>query len=192
MNFEPEPDEYGDAQNYRLTTFVKTAITYILRISRIARSPCITGAFVAALGLAGCALFSIQPGATRVDVLVKYGIPSAKVTLFTGKRLQYSYQPAGQNAWMFDLDSTDTVVSASEVLKLNKSSKLIWVANRSDVQREFGHPAAFDWVTILSGDIMVYRWLGTAAAMLFWVYLDTNDVVQRTGQGLNLPTRRKD
>ena len=73
-----------------------------------------------ALWLAGCALVPIQPGATRAEVLSKYGKPSAEVAMPAGTRLQYSYQPAGQSAWMVDLDDSGRVVSAKEALARNE------------------------------------------------------------------------
>ena len=146
-----------------------------------------------AVWLAGCALVPIQPGATRAEVLAKYGKPSAEVTLPAGTRLQYSYQPAGQSAWMVDLDAAGRVVSAKEALTLNEFSKIgLGRWTRADVQREFGRPAAVDRVASWSGDVMVYRWLDTTTPMFFWVYLDAGNVVQRTGQGLDLPLLEND
>ncbi|RYF32739.1 MAG: hypothetical protein EOO21_06515, partial [Comamonadaceae bacterium] len=54
----------------------------------------------AAAVLAGCATGgSVQPGATREEVLAKMGRPRATVALTNGgERLQYSLQPAGQYA----------------------------------------------------------------------------------------------
>ena len=143
--------------------------------------------------LAGCALVPIQPGATRADVLAKYGAPSAEVALPAGTRLQYSYQPAGQSAWMVDLDAAGRVVSAKEALTLNEFSKIgLGRWTRADVQREFGRPATVNRVASWPGDVMVYRWLDANTPMLFWVYLDAGNVVQRTGQGFDLPPKEND
>ncbi|MFM9902063.1 MAG: hypothetical protein ACKVOT_13710 [Polaromonas sp.] len=143
--------------------------------------------------LAGCALVPIQPGAARADVLAKYGVPSAEVALPAGTRLQYSYQPAGQSAWMVDLDASGRVVSAKEALTLNEFSKIgLGRWTRADVQREFGRPATVNRVASWPGDVMVYRWLDANTPMLFWVYLDAGNVVQRTGQGFDLPPKEND
>ncbi|MBC7547348.1 MAG: hypothetical protein H7224_01705 [Polaromonas sp.] len=146
-----------------------------------------------AIWLAGCALVPIQPGATRAEVLAKYGTPSAEVVLPVGTRLQYSYQPAGQSAWMVDLDAAGRVVSAKEVLTLNEFFKIgLGRWTRADVQREFGRPATVNRVASWPGDVMVYRWLDANTPMFFWVYLDGDNVVQRTGQGFDLPVKEND
>lgn len=147
----------------------------------------------AVLWLAGCTLVPIQPGATRAEVLARYGAPSAEMALRSGTRLQYSYQPAGQSAVMVDLDAADRVVNVREALTLAEFSKIgVGRWTRADVQREFGRPAAVNRVATWPGDIMVYRWLDATTPMFFWVYLDASDVVQRTGQGFDLPMRRND
>jgi hypothetical protein len=143
--------------------------------------------------LAGCALVPIQPGATRADVLSKYGAPSAEVVMPAGTRLQYSFQPAGQSAWMVDLDASGRVVSAQEALTRNEFSKIgLGRWTRADVQRAFGRPATVNRVASWPGDVMVYRWLDATTPMLFWVYLDAGNVVQRTGQGFELRPKDND
>ena len=153
---------------------------------------CMT-AVLGAVWLAGCALVPIQPGATRAEVLAKYGKPSAEVAMPAGTRLQYSYQPAGQSAWMVDLDASGRVVSAKEALTRNEFFKIglgRWTL--ADVQREFGRAATVNRVASWPGDVMVYRWLDANTPMLFWVYLDAGNVVQRTGQGFDLPPKESD
>lgn len=146
-----------------------------------------------AVWLVGCALVPIQPGATRAEAFAKYGTPSAEVDLPAGTRLQYSYLPAGQSAWMVDLDASGRVVNAKEALTLNEFSKIgLGRWTRADVQREFGRPATVNRVASWPGDVMVYRWLDATTPMLFWVYLDAGNVVQRTGQGFELPLKEND
>ncbi len=143
--------------------------------------------------LAGCALVPIQPGATRAEVLAKYGQPSAEVAMPSGARLQYSYQPAGQSALMVDLDASGRVASVKEALTLNEFSKIgIDTWTRTDVLRDFGRPAAVNRVASWPGDVMVYRWLDATTPMFFWVYLDAGNVVRRTGQGFDLPLKEND
>ena len=64
---------------------------------------------------AGCAMQLVQPGASREDVVSRYGTPSRVVALAAGTRLQYSRQPAGQSAVMVDLDAAGRVASVREV-----------------------------------------------------------------------------
>ena len=146
-----------------------------------------------AFWLAGCALVPVQPGATRAEVLARYGKPSAEVIVPAGTQLQYSYQPAGQSAWMVDLDASGRVVSTKEALTLNEFSKIgLGRWTQADVLREFGRPATVNRVASWPGEVMAYRWLDAMTPMFFWVYLDGGHVVQRTGQGFDLPLKEND
>lgn len=135
-----------------------------------------------------CAVRLAQPGMSREDVIARYGTPSRVLPLGEGTRLQYSGQPAGQTAVMVDLDAAGKVIRAREVLTFTEFSKIeVGKWTRADVEREFGRPARMSRVASWSGDIMNYRWRDAGTTdMLFWVYLDAANVVQRTGQGLEL------
>jgi len=147
----------------------------------------------AALLMTGCAFTGIKPGMSRDEVLASYGTPTRTVPLASGTRLQYSRQPTGQTAVMVDLDAAGKVVSARQVLNLQDFSKIeIGKWRREDVEREFGRPATVDRVGSWTGDVMTYRWLDIEQDKLFWVYLDANQVVQRTGQGMEFPMRMND
>jgi hypothetical protein len=153
----------------------------------------VSGAALAALLVAGCASTGVQPGMSREQVLASYGTPTRTVPLKSGTRLQYSAQPKGQSAVMVDLDAEGKVVSARQVLNLQDFSKIdIGKWTREDVEREFGRPAAMDRVGAWSGEIMTYRWLDVDQDKFFWVYLDAGNVVQRTGQGMDIPIRMND
>lgn len=153
----------------------------------------VSSLIVAVLLLAACAFSPPRPGMTREEVIAHYGKPSRVLTLPAGIRLQYSGQPAGQSALMVDLDATGKVVSVRQMMTLAELSKIQPVQwTREDVEREFGRPASIERVASWSGDIMTYRWLDAAQDMYFWVYLDGNNVVQRTGQGMELPIRVND
>jgi hypothetical protein len=139
--------------------------------------------------LAGCASFSaLLPGASREEAVARYGAPSRVVPLDAGTRLQYSRQPAGQTAVMVDLDAAGRVVAVRQVLTAQEFSKIeVGRWTRGDVERAFGPPAFVDRVASWPGDIMNYRWLDNFQNMLYWVYLDDRNVVQRTGQGIEFP-----
>ena len=146
-------------------------------------------AAAAACLLASCAVTSVKPGMTREEVIAGYGKPSGIVPISTGTRLQYSRQPRGQSAVMVDLDASGKVVSAREVLTPAEFSKVeVGKWTRRDTEREFGPPASIDHVASWSGDIMTYRWRDAVTDMFFFVYLDAANVVQRTGQGMEIPT----
>jgi len=150
----------------------------------------ISGFAATFLALAGCTFSSVQPGMSRQEVIDRYGTPSRVVPLDSGTRLQYSSQPAGQRVVMVDLDAAGMVISARQVMTPKEFSKIVpekWT--RYDVEREFGRPATIDRVASWSGDIMSYRWLDLDQRMFFWVYLDGQGVVRRTGQGMEFRTR---
>lgn len=148
----------------------------------------------AVLLIAGCASTRVQPGMSREQVMASYGTPTRTVPLKAGTRLQYSGQPLGQFATMVDLDAAGKVISARQVLNLNDFSRIeIGKWTREDVEREFGRPATVDRVgSWPAGDVMTYRWLDLDVDKLYWVYLDAGNVVQRTGQGMEIPVRMND
>lgn len=136
------------------------------------------------LALCSCAFISpVQPGMTRDEVAARLGSPTRVVPLNAGTRLQYA---AGQRAYMVDLNAAGRVVQSRQVLNAEDFARVdIGKWTRQDVEREFGPPAYVDRVASWPGDIMNYRWR-EFEDLLFWVYLDENNVVQRTGQGLDL------
>jgi hypothetical protein len=140
----------------------------------------------AVLVLVACA--TVQPGMSRQEVLARYGQPSRVLSLGAGERLQYSRQPAGQSALMVDLDAAGRVAAVREVMAAREFARIEpgkWT--REDVEREFGRPALVDRVASWPGGIMTYRWRDNVQDMFFWVYLDADQRVQRTGQGMELP-----
>jgi hypothetical protein len=151
--------------------------------------PTFCTAAVAACLLASCSVTSVKPGMTREEVIAGYGQPTGVVPISTGTRLQYSRQPRGQSVVMVDLDANGKVVGAKEVLTPSEFAKVeIGKWTRRDVEREFGPPAMVDRVASWPSDIMTYRWRDTVTDMFFYVYLDAGNVVQRTGQGMEIPT----
>ncbi len=141
----------------------------------------------------GCAVQSVQPGASREEVVSRYGTPSRVVALATGTRLQYSRQPAGQSAVMVDLDATGHVTQVNEMLNPAGFSQLVvGQSTREDAERILGRPAMIDRVASWPGDILTYRWRDHDQDMLYWVYLDAGQVVQRTGQAAEIPIRAND
>lgn len=141
------------------------------------------------LWLSGCALYpfsSVRPGMSREDVVSRMGQPSAVVALSQGTRLQFSGQPAGQYAFMVDLDQSGRVSSARQVLNARDFARIeLGKWTRDDVLREFGRPAFVDHVASWQGDVLTYRWYDLQD-MFYWVYLDERQVVQRAHPGLEL------
>lgn len=139
--------------------------------------------------VAGCAS-PVLPGMSRDQAIASYGTPSRVVPLATGTRLQYSRQPAGQETVMVDLDAAGRVVSVRQVLTAAEFARVVpgqWT--RDDIEREFGRPARVDRVASWQNDILTYRWLDVTQDMFWFVYLDANNVVQRTGQGMEFRMR---
>ena len=136
--------------------------------------------------LSGCSVVQVKPGTPRAEVLALYGQPSREVPIANGSRLQYSYQPAGQQAVMVDLDAAGRVVSSRQVLQSTEFARIgINQWSRADVEREFGRSATIDRVANWPGDIMTYHWQDASQDMFFYVYLDSANIVQRTGQGMD-------
>ena len=146
------------------------------------RISALIGTVALGVALSACALSPVEPGMTRDDVTTRLGGPTRTVALTTGIRLQYAL---GQRAIMVDLDPAGRVVQSRQVLNaLDFASIEIGKWTRQDVEREFGPPASVDRVASWPSDIMTYRWR-EFEDLLYWVYLDENNVVQRTGQGID-------
>jgi hypothetical protein len=115
------------------------------------------------------------------------GRPTAVVRLPSGaERLQFSQQPAGQYAWMADLDGAGRLVSLRQVLNETDFSRIeVGKWTRADVEREFGRPAWDERVANWDGPIMTYRWnQGPSMDRFYWVYLDRQGVVRRAHPGV--------
>ena len=139
--------------------------------------------------LGACAVNPVQTGMTREQVIASMGAPTGVVPLALGTRLQYSRQPAGQQAFMVDLDAQGQVVQTRQVLVAPEFARIEagkWT--RADVLREFGRPASIDRVANWPHDILTYRWRDIQD-MFYWVYVDHNDVVQQTQQGIEYHDR---
>ena len=150
----------------------------------------------AALLLAACAspyaATGVAPGTPREEVLARLGQPTRVVELpGRGQRLQYSLQPAGQSAWMVDLDAGGRVVSSRQVLNERDFHRIVpdqWT--RTDIEREFGPPARVDGVASWNGPVMTYRWRDVQGAdMFYWVYLDPQGIVRRAHPGMEVRDR---
>src|SRR5438105_15428851 len=96
----------------------------------------------ALLLVAGCAsgfaTADIAPGTSRDQVLARMGQPTGVVPLPNGgQRLQYSLQPAGQYAWMVDLDAGGRVIGSRQALTAGNFERIVpgqWT--RADIERE--------------------------------------------------------
>jgi hypothetical protein len=146
---------------------------------------------VAALAalLSSCAVFGvaeIPPGTPRDQVIAKAGAPTRAVRLPDGgERLQYSLQPAGQQAWMVDLDATGRVVRTYQALTEKNFNRIQpgWAA--ADIEREFGPPGHIDRVSSFAGNVWEYRWQDPLGGnMFYWVYVDPQGVVRRAHPGM--------
>jgi hypothetical protein len=149
-----------------------------------------------ALALTSCAspfgATEMPPGTPRDQVLARMGQPYRVVPLSGGgQRLQYTLQPAGQYAWMVDLDATGRVVSSRQVLNEREFHRIVpgeWT--RADIEREFGPPARVDGVASWNGPVMTYRWRDLQGAdMFYWVYLDPQGIVRRAHPGMEVRDR---
>ena len=142
--------------------------------------------FAAAALLSACASGfgapDVPPGTPRDQVLARLGQPTRAVRLPNGgERLQYSLQPAGQYAWMVDLDAGGRAVIVRQVLTEAEFNRIVpgqWT--RADVEREFGPPARVEGVASWNGPVLTYRWRDAGGANMFYsIYLDAQGIVRR-------------
>jgi hypothetical protein len=146
---------------------------------------------LATLVLAGCAgpgsSLGLAPGTPRDQVVASAGKPTQIVSLpGGGERLQYSLQPLGRFAYMFDLDASGRLVRARQVLTAQEFSRIqpdTWT--QGDVEREFGPAAEMHGVASWNGPVMTYRWRERNDDMFYWVYLDPQGVVRRSHPGMD-------
>ena len=146
-----------------------------------------------ALLMMGCAVEKVPVGTERAELIAKYGAPTRVVPIATGTRLQYSRQPAGQTAVMVDLDTAGRVTSVRQVLNETDFARIVvgqWT--RDTAEREFGRPSFIHRVASWKGDILTYRWLDAGRTdMFYYIYLDSNNVVQQVGQGMEFKEVRE-
>jgi hypothetical protein len=151
---------------------------------------------LAVLVLAGCAStypgMTIAVGTPRDQVIASMGPPTGIVPLPNGaQRLQYSGQPAGQYAYMVDIDPAGRVTSARQVLNELDFNRIVpgqWTG--LDVQREFGPPALVERVSSWNGPVLTYRWRDIQSANMFYsVYLDQQGIVRRAHPSMEVRDR---
>ncbi len=143
-----------------------------------------TSAALVALGLSACASTAVQPGMSRDEVVTRMGQPSRVLSLDAGTRLQYSDQPAGQQVFNVDLDSSGRVVQFRQMLVAQEFQRIgVDQWTRADVERAFGPPASVEHAAHWPGDILTYRW-SNGQDMFYWVYLDAQNVVRRAEPGV--------
>jgi hypothetical protein len=150
---------------------------------------CFTGAALACAALlTACAtVSSLQPGTPREQVIAQWGQPSRVVRLTVGERMQYVYQPFGQETVMVDLDPAGRVVQARQVLNEREFARISTQGDwtQADIEREFGPPAWVESVASWDGPILTYRWRGGMVDQMFYVYLDRAGVVRRAHAGMD-------
>ena len=146
-------------------------------------------AVVASAVLSACAVFGLAelpPGTPRDHVIAKAGQPRQSVRLPDGgERLQYSLQPAGQQAWMVDLDASGRVVRVYQALTEPNFNRIQVGWTAADIEREYGPPGKIDRVSSFQGVVWEYRWQDPlGGAMFYWVYVDPRGIVQRAHPGM--------
>ena len=101
-------------------------------------SSCVTVAL-----LAGCAAMNPPaPGASRDEVMQRWGNPTARYNLDDGRqRLEYATGPYGRTTWMVDVDAAGKVLQARQVLN---EAEFLEVQRATTLNRE-----------------QLLRWLGT-------------------------------
>ncbi|RCW74439.1 hypothetical protein [Pseudorhodoferax soli] len=147
----------------------------------------LAAALLAALLTACGTVENLTPGMPRAEVLSRWGQPTRVVPVPGGERLQYSFQPTGQEAVMVDIDAAGRVVQARQVLNENDFARIAldgsWT--QADIGREFGPPAYVGAVGRWDGPVWTYRWRGGMVDQMFYVYFDPAGRVRRTEMGMD-------
>jgi hypothetical protein len=103
------------------------------------------GIWLAAAGLAGCAVVAPATGTTQAEVLKRWGAPTSRYTLPANSvRLEYATGPYGRTTWMVDLDDQGRVSQARQVLNetefLAVQTQAAHGMSRDDLLRWIGRP----------------------------------------------------
>ena len=147
------------------------------------------------LGVAGCASNpgTVAAGASRDDVLRRYGTPTADFRLPGGGRLQYSRQPAGQQVYNIDLNADGKVASVTQALTEPQFAQVqldVWRV--ADVERAFGKPALVGQVYSFKGDVWSYRYDYYGTNKQFHVFIDPQGLVRRTQSTEEIEVRHRE
>lgn len=142
-------------------------------------------AMVAVVGLlAACAGIprNVEMGTPRADIEKRLGRPTSVHTLPDGTtRLQYSYQPAGQQVYNLDLDATGRLRRTEQMMDADLLLQRIQVDRwtRDDVRVSLGKPALVERVMSFDGEIWTYRLLEATRPRQVHVHIDPAGVVRR-------------
>lgn len=137
-----------------------------------------------AVWLAGCAGIpqNVETGTPRADIEQRLGRPTAVHALPDGTtRLQYSYQPAGQQVYNLDLDAAGRLRRTEQVMDADWLFQRVQVDrwSREDVRINLGRPAVVERVMSFDGEVWTYRLLEATRPRQAHVHLDRAGVVRR-------------
>jgi outer membrane protein assembly factor BamE (lipoprotein component of BamABCDE complex) len=148
------------------------------------------------LALSGCAADpkNMAMGSSATQVLASLGTPTADFSTPTGRRIQYSRQPLGQQVFNVDLNSAGQVTTITQALAMPVFAKVEVNAWRAaQVQAEFGKPAYIDKVRSFNGDVWNYRFNDLDGVdKQFHVFLDASGLVKATQVTVEVERMRDD
>lgn len=152
--------------------------------------------FLVLLMITGCAAEpkNIALGSNAAQVLASQGTPTADFATPTGRRIQYSRQPFGQQVFNVDLNSAGQVTAVTQALAMSVFSKVEINAWRApQVQAEFGKPGSIDKVRAFNGDVWNYRFNDRDGVdKQFHVFVDASGLVKATQVTVELERMRED
>lgn len=133
--------------------------------------------------LAGCAGIPerIGAGALRAEIVQRLGTPTGEYALpDSGRRLQYSRQPEGQQVYNLDLDADGRLRRTEQVMDIDWLQQRVEVGrwHREDVLLHLGRPALVERVASFRGDVWTYRFLEVDRPRQAHLHIDPEGVVQ--------------
>lgn len=147
-----------------------------------------TLAFVALLGLAGCAAFpTIEPGTTTEgQIVATYGQPTRRWANPDGaSTLEYATQPAGVSCFMVTVSAEGRVVNVRDALSDTNLARVQPGMSEATVDHLLGQHAGENYFARL--DQTTWSWnipsMGPGIATFFDVYFKNGQVV-RTGRNV--------
>lgn len=146
------------------------------------RKGCMAAVAGLAVLLAGCAYpTQFKPGDSEAQVQAKLGAPSATVPLpGGGKRLTYTTQPMGREAFQMSFDQGGQLVKTEQVLTAERFGAIpLGQYTVQQLLQDFGPPMEITGVYSFDGRVYTYRLWQDNIKRQAHVHVDRQGVVRK-------------